>query len=114
MFGVQSIRRNLEAEDKAFAKFCDKKTTDATDGAGEMQITSAGNVTINYPEPSGGQSESVAPKPKADAGWLPKLLLAASLLGGGTGLGYMIHELAKPTPHTQDTDTDTITEMDFP
>lgn len=49
----------------------------------------------------------------------PTLLLAGSMLGGGAGLGYIIHEFLKPQTNPAsvagiDTDTDTIVEMDFP
>lgn len=112
---TKSITRNLNAEDDAFRAFaCGDKPT--ADNADPMEITAAGNVTVNYAQPneasSGSQSAAVAPKPKADAGWLPKVLLALSLLGGGTGLGYVIHDVLKPA--TADIDTDTITELDFP
>ena len=109
MFAVQSNKRNLEAEDREVWGHLPPTQQDKAD---DMNITAAGNVTLNCPqqEPSGSQQPSVAPKPKAGGGWLPKLLLAASLLGGGSGVGYIVHDLltpvAKPT-----VDTDTITEF---
>lgn len=81
-----------------------------------MEITAAGNVTINYPQPeakpSGSQSAPVAATAKAGAGWLRKLVMSAALLGGGSGIGYIIHDVLKPAQSS--VDTDTITEMDFP
>jgi hypothetical protein len=49
--------------------------------------------------------------------WWPSMLMAASLLAGGSGIGYVIHELLQhpSSPSAaNDTDTDTITEFDFP
>lgn len=116
LFGAESIGRNLESEDKAFGRACNGDELSTPDEAGEMKITSAGNVTINYAQPeaapSGSQQPSVAHKPKAGGGWLPKLLLLASLAGGGAGVGYIVNDLLKPS--SVDTDTDTITELDFP
>lgn len=120
---AKSINRNLEAEDEAFATFCNGrgkgKQAQPKPANDDMNITSAGNVTITYqtPEdgPSGSQPASVALPPKAGAGWFSKTLVAASLLAGGSGVGYIINDLLKPTPAAAtDNDTDTITELDFP
>lgn len=51
---------------------------------------------------------------KTASSWLPKALVVLSLLGGGTGIGYVINDLLKPVAASNDTDTDTTTEIDFP
>lgn len=69
----------------------------------------------NPPDSSGSQPVPVAPEPKAGAGWLTTGLLVASMLGGGAGVGYIVHDLLQqPAAVSSDTDTDTITELDFP
>lgn len=54
--------------------------------------------------------------PQAAASKLLPFVLGAALAGGSTGLGWVLakwNETPKP-PATADTDTDTITEFDFP
>lgn len=50
---------------------------------------------------------------------IPSLAMAVALIGGGSGIGYIVNDLLKPQPAVtqpaaNDTDTDTITEFDFP
>lgn len=115
LFAAKSIGRNLEAEDTAFNKFCTGKEPPQESPSDDMNITSAGNVYVTQttPTPSGSQQASAGPSQKAGAGWLPKLLVGLSMLGGGAGVGYIVNDLMKPAPTTAN-DTDTITELDFP
>jgi hypothetical protein len=40
--------------------------------------------------------------------------VALSMLGGGAGIGYIIHDVLKPAAPAKATDTDTVTEIYFP
>lgn len=114
LLGTKSINRNMQSEDRAFRRYCTGKR-DGAEPRDDMEIYAGGDVHIT--QPSGDQSASAAPEPKAGAGWLPTLLVGASILAGGAGLGYIIHDLLKgdsKPPEYTDTDTDTITELDFP
>jgi hypothetical protein len=114
LFGAVSNHRNMKSEDQAYARSCHARP-ERPKPDDDMEIYAGGDVRIV--QPSGDQSASAAPEPKAGAGWLPILLSAAALVLGGLSLGYIINdwksEQPQPTPYT-DQDTDTITELDFP
>lgn len=106
------------------------KDNAAADDMGDMIYT--GDITI---QPGGrvqlGKGTSIAaedePPSKAkdpieamvDAkeSWLPKLALAAAMLGGGSGIGYILHDWLKPPtvaqPQVEAVDTDSDTSLDL-
>lgn len=78
-------------------------------------ISVAGDTHITISAPPEQKPMQVVTKAKS---LLPGALVAAALLGGGSGIGYIVNDLLKPQPAAppaaNDTDTDTITEFDFP
>ncbi len=76
MAGVESISRNLDAEDAAYARELGGGAAPVTAGE-DMRITAGGNVTVTSPLP-----KTASP--------LAKAALFAALLGGGAGAGVLV------------------------
>lgn len=77
---------------------------------GGISVAGDTHITIAAPPEKTTALPAVTDKAKS---LLPKFLVAASLLGGGSGIGYIIADLMKSQPApTADTDTDSVTEID--
>jgi hypothetical protein len=72
-----------------------------------------GDTTSTLPAATPQPQPTPCPKPPRKMGWLAKSLIAAGMLGSGAGLGYLVNDYLSPAAGV-DTDTDNITEVDFP
>jgi len=85
--GVESIARNLDVEDAAYARSMRGDSAQAATGE-EMRITAGGDVTVT----------EGPPKPSSSI--LTRAAIAAALLGSGAGAGVVveraIHALSPP------------------
>ena len=100
--GVESIARNLDAEDAAYARSMRGDSPQAATGE-EMRITAGGDVTVTeWP-----------PKPSSNI--LAKAAIAAALLGSGVGAGvavpWVLGELKSPPATATPADADTRYEL---
>lgn len=71
--------------------------------------------TKEQPQVTTAAAPMPAPASTSQSVW-PSLLLAGSMLAGGSGLGYIVNDLLKSRPAALPavTDTDTTTVIDFP
>lgn len=121
MAAVDSLQRNLEAEDAAVAENIRAHEQFAgiggAAGTGEdrddMRIMAAGNVTINHPTEKQPAAESPAQPPQPGSSssalkrWMYPLLIAG-LMGGSSLAGSLLTRWWQPSqPAATDTDTDT-------
>ena len=120
---MDSIDRNLQAEDKAFDRQTNGRHAGHDEDDDGMRILAAGPVTITHNEPGSNPTTNSTspmvpppPPPRADplvvgqsaspiagntggADWLKKAAVAAALLAGGAGAGLLADKLlSKPTP----------------
>lgn len=80
-----------------------------SEGVGNKYMV-AGNMTVTHPSTTTQQTA------RKGIGPLATMLIVAALLAGAGGAGYVAYDLLHDDPKFADTDTDsdTITEIDFP
>lgn len=112
MAAVESIDRNLMAEDAAYAE--SMGASQSSEASDEMRIMAAGDVTINQ-EPNVPATAPAIQQPSAVTSTLGKAAIAAALLGtgaaGGVAIPLAMGLFEKPPAAEVPIDTDTTTQI---
>jgi hypothetical protein len=124
MTGVENVENGFAFEEELLRRQANEDHAAIYGGAGQVSTQPesedvgnkymvAGNMSVTTMTP---QEKAAVVAAVQSSGWLPKLAVAAAMLFGGSGLGYILNDLLGGDPAAvtdTDTDTDTVVELDF-